>query len=70
MFARIDSSDPNTDMDKDEIDTIMAGVIWNPSNGLTISPNIEIIDSYILNEEGEIVSNSEDTVSINFQFKF
>ena len=69
-FARIDSSDPSTKTDKDETNTTIVGFIWSPINGLTISPNIQIVDSYILNDNDKIVSNSEDTFSVNFQFKF
>ena len=69
-FARIDSSDPSTKTDKDETNTTIVGFIWSPINGLTISPNIQIVDSYILNDNDKIVSNSEDIFSVNFQFKF
>ena len=57
MFVRIDSNDPNSDVDDDESDTKWIGFKWTPTKGLDICPTLVQIDD-------------DSNMIINFQFKF
>ena len=53
----MDSFDENTDTTGDKTNVKMAGIIWAPTKGLDICPNM-------------ISTNDNDTFKLNFQFKF
>ena len=56
-FVRMDSFDEDTDTVGGETDVQMLGVIWSPTKGLDICPNM-------------ISSDDDDVFKMNFQFKF
>ena len=58
LFVRQDTKDPNTDINDNETDTLMAGFIWSPIAELKICPNITKVD------------DGDETLKVNFQFKF
>jgi hypothetical protein len=57
-FVRKDFNDPDEWVSNDEIEILMAGFIWIPTEGLAICPNIN-------NSK-----DGEETFKINFEFKF
>ena len=63
VFVRYDMHDPNTDVEKDSDNYLIAGVVFNCGNGLSISPNLRMT-SY----ENDAESITE--YKINCQFKF
>ena len=56
-FVRMDSFDEDTDTVGGETDVQMLGVIWSPTKGLDICPNM-------------ISTDDDDVFKMNFQFKF
>ena len=56
-FVRVDSFDEDTDTIGGETDVQMLGVIWSPTKGLDICPNM-------------ISTDVDDVFKMNFQFKF
>jgi len=56
-FVRMDNLDIDTDTIGNKTDVKMVGIIWTPTKGLDICPNM-------------ISTNDEDTFKLNFQFKF
>jgi len=56
-FVRMDSFDEGTDTVGGETDVKMLGVIWTPTKGLDICPNM-------------ISTDDDDVFKMNFQFKF
>jgi len=58
IFIRQDDKDPNIDTSNNETETLMAGFIWSPVQGLKICPNINKVD------------DSDETYKVNFEFKF
>lgn len=61
-FARQDTYDEDIDSNGGDTSTMMLGLIWNPTKGLSICPNV------IQNTDASDVS--EDSFAIDFQFKF
>ena len=68
LIAKYDNHDPNEDTanTEDEETKTVFGFVWNPTKGLSISPNIT--ETSICNASGIEVDN--EMLSINFQFKF
>jgi len=66
-FIRLDDHDPNDDSAStmDEKNTMMFGFVWNPTEGLTISPNITKTTEWVSDKE-----KSNNEFVMNFQFKF
>ena len=74
-FVRLDNYDPNDDSAsiEDEVSTMMAGFIWNPTKGLTICPNITKTtkwDDWDNNSSTDNTEDSDNEFALNFQFKF
>tara|TARA_B100000900_G_scaffold35177_3_gene26487 strand:+ start:7045 stop:7977 length:933 start_codon:yes stop_codon:yes gene_type:complete len=61
-FLRQDARDLNVDLDGDDDSAMMLGVIWSPTKGLSICPNIT--------QDKDANNVSEDSFAIDFQFKF
>jgi len=71
IFVRIDSNDPDSNVDDDESDTKWIGFKWAPTKGLDICPTLVRIDDDRAGNEYIYISNKYiDTMTINFQFKF
>ena len=62
LLARLDQVDGNTSVDKDGIQAFIAGVNYTLEKGLTIAPTFRMTIP-----EGE---KAENTLVVNFQFKF
>ncbi len=62
VFGRLDMYDPNSDIDKDGENYIIAGIDCAPGKGLIIAPNVR----YVMPEEGD----AHLLIILNFQFKF
>ena len=63
-FVRMDDVERNNDGNSEE--ETMVGLIWTPTKGLDISPNITITDE----ETGLAADDPIETCKLNFQFKF
>ena len=61
-FIRQDARDLNIDSDDDDDSAMMLGVIWRPTKGLSICPN--------MTQNTDASDVSEDSFAIDFQFKF
>jgi hypothetical protein len=62
IFARLDQADTDTSKNDDGVQAIIAGVHYNAAKGLTIAPTVRVRAP----EEGD----SENSIVLNFQFKF
>ena len=62
ILARLDQVDTNTSKDSDGIQAIIAGVHYNAVKGLTIAPTVRV--------QAPEVGDSENSIVLNFQFKF
>ena len=62
ILARLDKVDANTSKDSDRIQAIIAGLHYNAAKGLTIAPTIRV--------QAPEVGDSENSIVLNFQFKF
>lgn len=62
FFGKFDIYDPNTDLDEDGENYLVAGVSYSPQKGLTIAPNICLESP----EEGD----SQTVLKLNFLFKY
>ena len=60
-FIRQDAHDEDVDLAGDDTSAMMAGVIWEPTKGLSICPNMT---------QTTINDISDDAFAIDFQFKF
>ena len=57
-FVRQDAFDEDVDSNGGDTTTMIAGLIWNPTKGLSVCPNMTQ------------VTDEDDTFAIDFQFKF
>jgi len=62
ILARLDQVDADTSKNDDGVQAIIAGVHYNAAKGLTIAPTVRVRAT----EEGD----SENSIVLNFQFKF
>jgi len=64
-FIRQDNIDYDTDSNTDEEqETTIAGIVWQPTKGIDICPNITKVVC------DNCVDETDDVFSVNFQFKF
>jgi hypothetical protein len=63
ILARLDMADPDLESEKDGIQAVIAGIHFSANKGLTIAPTFRMTAL----EDG---NNSENSIVLNFQFKF
>ena len=57
LVARFDTADPNTNKDKDGRNLILGGLQFNPTNNVSITPNIEVFTYQAVKGNGESVAS-------------
>ena len=62
ILARLDMADPDLESEKDGTQAVIAGIHFSANKGLTIAPTFRMTAP----EDG----NSENSIVLNFQFKF
>ena len=62
ILARLDQADDNISRESDGVRAIITGVHYNAAKGLTIAPTIRV--------QAPEVGDSENSIVLNFQFKF
>jgi len=62
ILARLDMADPDLESEKDGTQSVIAGIHFSANKGLTIAPTFRMTAP----EDG----NSENSIVLNFQFKF